>query len=69
MQRVGFRLSQAERGYGENYDLPGKYLLEDKKYLASFSPCTSCLTAVVRLVPGAGWKAGYIDTGASAVAA
>ena len=33
MQRVGFRLSQAERGYGENYDLPGKYLLEDQKYL------------------------------------
>ena len=23
---VGFRLSQAERGYGENYDLAGKYL-------------------------------------------
>ena len=31
MQRVGFRLSQAERGYGENYDLAGKYLLEDQK--------------------------------------
>ena len=43
VQRIGFRLSQAKRGYGENYDLNRE--MSDTVFLCVFNilPCTSFL--------------------------
>ena len=43
VQRIGFRLSQAERGYGENYDLNNKMLGGDFLCVSNGLPCTSFL--------------------------
>ena len=44
VQRIGFRLSQAKRGYGENYDL-NKREMSNTVFLcvSSILPCTSFL--------------------------
>ena len=41
VQGIGFRLSQAERGYGENYDLENIFIKYFQIIISSFLPCTS----------------------------
>ena len=41
VQGIGFRLSQAERGYGENYDLENIFITYFQIIISLFLPCTS----------------------------
>ena len=43
VQRIGFRLSQAKRGYGENYDLNREMLDTVFLCVSNILPCTSFL--------------------------
>ena len=66
VQRIGFRLSQAERGYGENYDL-NREMLDIETTGVSFFVIQMayhalhfCLTVVTRLVATEAWRDRYI---------
>ena len=67
VQRIGFRLSQAERGYGENYDLNREMLDIEIETEVSFfvnqlayHALHFCLTVVTRLVATEAWRDRYI---------
>ena len=65
VQRIGFRLSQAERGYGENYDL-NREMLDIETEVSFFviqmayHALHFCLTVVTRLVATEAWRDRYI---------
>ena len=63
VQRIGFRLSQAKRGYGENYDLNRREMLNTVflcEYPVFYHALHFCLTVVSRLVATGAWRDRYI---------
>ena len=63
VQRIGFRLSQAKRGYGENYDLNRREMLNTVflcEYPVFYHALHFCLTVVTRLVATEAWRDRYI---------